>query len=451
MSADRPQIRIAWNGDAALAYQVIGAGPVDLLYRQGWISNVELNWDHPLMSGFLRGLSAGRRLIVTDPRGSGISERSSPSDVPPLELQVDDAIAVLDAAGSPRAVLMATNEQAFVACMFAATYPERTVALILYEASANFQWSEETPWEWNDERWDAQERELRTVDLNVVETFLNNPDGLGARDPSYREWWRRYNILSGGLGAAIAVSKLYRWTDLRPILPSIRVPVLVLDRPAHPEPSWHPAAEFIASRIPGARRVELPGTDDGLWIGPGPALAAIDAFLADVRREEAELDRALATVLFTDMVSSTEVAARVGDRAWGELVRGHHATVRGLLQRFRGVEVDTAGDGFFATFDGPGRAVRCAQAIVDAVAPLGVEVRAGIHAGEVELIDGKASGLAVNIGARIGSQAGPSEILVSSTVKDLCAGSDIAFVDAGEHELKGVPERWRLFRVGAPD
>jgi pimeloyl-ACP methyl ester carboxylesterase len=360
MKPDRTVTRIAWNGDAALAYQVVGDGPIDLLYRQGWMSNVELNWDHPVMSGFLRGLASGRRLIVTDARGYGISERSTPGDVPPLELQVDDTIAVLDAAGSERAVLLATNEQAFVTCMFAATYPERTVALILYEATANFRWSEETPWEWTDEEWLRQEAAYRAGEPNPVDAFTSDTAEYPsmAADPGYIEWWRRYNLLSGSVGAAITSARRYSWTDIRPILPSIHVPVLVLDRPGRYEESWHPAAVFLASRIAGAQRVEIPGADDPLWIGSGPALAAINSFLASVRREEAELERALATVLFTDIVDSTETAARLGDDAWADLVTAHHATIRALLERFRGSEVDTAGDGFFATFDGPGRAVR---------------------------------------------------------------------------------------------
>jgi class 3 adenylate cyclase len=323
---------------------------------------------------------------------------------------------------------------------------------VLYEASANFTWTEETPWEWTDDQCDAQEARFytwaaRTSEQAKSDVQVDFPSVAG--DDSYIEWWRRYGLLSAGVGAGLAQARLYRWTDIRDILPTIRVPALILAQPGHPESSWYPAAQFVARRIPGASLVDLPGRDAGLWMNAEPALRAIDAFLAEVRHEEAELDRVLATVLFTDIVDSTGHAARLGDQAWAGLVRSHHATVRSLLTRFRGTEVDTAGDGFFATFDGPGRAVRCAEAIVEAVKGLGIEVRAGIHTGEVEMLDGKTGGLAVSIGARVGSLASPSGILVTSTVKDLCAGSDLRFQDAGEQALKGVPERWHLYEVAS--
>jgi class 3 adenylate cyclase len=359
-------------------------------------------------------------------------------------------VAVLDAVGSERAVLIGTNDQAFVVCMVAAAHPERTAALVLYEASANFTWTEETPWEWTDDQWDAQDALYRTATARTRERALEevreNAPSLAA-DATYVEWWRRYGLLSGALGAGLAEARVHRWTDIRAILPTIRVPALVLAQPNHPERSWDLAARFLAGRLPGDRLVDLPGADAGLWINAGPAVRAIDAFLDEVQLEEAELERVLATVLFTDIVDSTGHAARLGDRAWADLIGSHHAIVRSLLARFRGTELDTAGDGFFATFEGPGRAVRCAEATTSAVKGLGIEVRAGIHTGEVETIDGKVGGLAVNIGARVGSLAPPSGILVTSTVKELCAGSDLRFQDAGEHELKGVPERWHLYEV----
>ena len=229
---------------------------------------------------------------------------------------------------------------------------------------------------------------------------------------------------------------------------SIHVPVLVLSRRDHHEPSWAPSARFLAERIAGARHVELEGGDLSLWVGDqASVLEAIDTFLADVGREEADLERVLATVLFTDIVGSTERLAGLGDAGWRDLVERHHAHVRALLGRFRGTEVDTAGDGFFASFDGPARAIRCAQAIVEQMKQLGIEVRAGLHTGECEVINGKVGGMAVNIGARVGAAAGPSEVLVSQTVKDLVAGSGLGFRDRGEHELKGVDGRWSLFRV----
>jgi class 3 adenylate cyclase len=240
----------------------------------------------------------------------------------------------------------------------------------------------------------------------------------------------------------------YTRTDIRGILASIHVPVLVLSRRDHHDRSWTPSARFLAERIPGARHVELDGSDLSLWVGDqASVLQTIDSFLAEVRREEAELERVLATVLFTDMVGSTESLATLGDAAWRDLVERHHAQVRALLARFRGREIDTAGDGFFASFDGPARAIRCAQAIVESVRSLGLEVRSGLHTGECEVIDGKVGGMAVNIGARVASAAQPSEVLVTQTVKDLVVGSGLEFEDRGEHELKGVAGHWHLHRA----
>jgi len=450
---DRPETRSAWSGESALAYQVLGEGSPDLLYLPGWISNVELNWDHPTMSRFLRGLARSRRLIVTDPRGVGCSERSSPHDVWPLEVIMEDVAIVLEAAGSKQAAILATNQMGFVACMFAATYPERTVAVILNDASANYLWSEETPWEYTEEQFEQQEEWMREPwkRPQAVEDVRDRDPSVAA-DRGYVEWWYRYNLLSEGRGYGVAGSRKYMYTDVRPILPSIHVPALVLVRPqAHGgDPTWVDPARYLAEHIPGARLEELPGGDSSLWVGDqAPGHRAIAAFLGEVRRERSELERVLATVLFTDIVGSTEKAVQLGDRAWRDLIERHHASARALLERYRGVEVDTAGDGFFATFDGPARAIRCARAIVDEVQPLGIEVRVGLHTGECEKIDGKVGGIAVNIGARVGAAAGPSEVLVSQTVKDLVAGSGLAFEDRGEHELKGIPDRWRLYRVAA--
>jgi class 3 adenylate cyclase len=257
-------------------------------------------------------------------------------------------------------------------------------------------------------------------------------------------------MLSEGMGAGIAMARKYMHTDIRPILGTIHVPVLVLARPGQSGPMLAPSARFLAERIPGARLHELPGRDTSLWLGDQASVfQAVDGFLQEVGREQSDLERVLATVLFTDIVESTERAASLGDRAWRDVLERHHERVRALLQRFRGIEVDTAGDGFFARFDGPARAVRCARAIVEEVQHLGIEVRAGLHTGEVETINGKVGGLAVHIGARVGALAGPSEVLVSQTVKDLVIGSGLAFEDTGERDLKGVPGAWRLYRVVA--
>ena len=446
--SDRPETRFAWNGENALAYQVLGEGDTDLLYLQGWISNVELNWDHPMMARFLRGLARSRRLIMTDPRGEGCSERCSPHDVWPLETIMEDVAVVLEAAGSERAAILASDQLGFVACMFAATYPERTAGVILYQAAANFSWSEETPWGWTDDEFEEMAEWAR----NNWATRAGAIDDVRERDPSmvddagYLEWWYRYCLLSEGVGEAVMANRKYNHADVRPILGSIHVPVLVLARQG--EERWVGFARFLTERIPGAQLDVIPGRDLSIWVGDHkPVHHAIDAFLGDIRKERSELESVLATVLFTDIVGSTEQAAELGDQAWRDLLERHHTSVRALLERYRGREVDTTGDGFFATFDGPARAIRCASAIVDEVRGLGIEVRAGVHTGECQTIDGEVGGIAVHIGARVGAMAGTSEVWVSSTVKDLVVGSGLTFEDAGEHELKGVPDRWQLYKV----
>ena len=310
--------------------------------------------------------------------------------------------------------------------------------------------SEETPWESTEDHFQRRAEQWTGWTRGDARKFVREISPSMADDREYVEWWYRYTVLSEGLGSARASVLKYMRTDVRPILPSIHVPALVLIR-SHArggDPAWVESARFLANRIPGARLEELPGIDSSLWIGDqAPVHRAIDSFLSEVRREQSELERVLATVLFTDVVGSTEKAAELGDRAWRELVERHHAAVRALLERYRGTEVDTAGDGFFATFDGPARAIRCAQAIVEEVRSLGIEVRAGLHTGECERIDGKVGGMAVTIGARVGAAAGPSEVLVSQTVKDLVVGSGLAFEDGGVHELKGLEDPWRLYRV----
>jgi class 3 adenylate cyclase len=446
---DVPETRYAWNGDVALAYQVLGEGSSDLVYLQGLASNVMLNWEHPSMARFLRALARERRLIVTDRRGTGCSERFTPSDVIPLEEMVDDLATVLDAVGSDRTTFFASHECTMPALLFAATFPERTAGLVLFEIDSVGPWSEETPWEWTPEQWEASLELWRDWGTRgCAERLLRQLMPSLADDPAEIDRWTRYMALSSAPGAG--VSEVRRWasTDVRHVLPSIQVPTMVLHRP---DASLEiDAARYAAQRIPGAILEELPGPDVVPWVGDqGAVLHAVDRFLGQVRQEQESFDRFLATVLFTDIVGSTEKLAELGDRAWRDLVERHHQSVRALLGRFRGVEMDTAGDGFFATFDGPARAVRCAQAIVGTVGRLGIEVRAGVHTGEVETIDGKAGGLAVVIGTRVGAAAKASEILATSTVKELVAGSGLVFEDAGEHELKGVPDRWRLYRVVA--
>jgi class 3 adenylate cyclase/pimeloyl-ACP methyl ester carboxylesterase len=441
---DRPETRFAWNGDVSLAYQVCGSGPTDLIYLQGYGSNVDVMWESPYLAGFLRGLAAHARLIVTDRRGWGCSERFTPGHVPDVDLLSDDTLAVMEAAASERASILATYESAIVASLFAATYPERTRSLILVDPMVTYLPTEETPWMPSLERWQEQ--------IQAVRDTWGTLDWWDAPEGPEREWFARYaraSVTPGGLAAELAS---YLHTDIRAVLPTIQVPTVVFvdtERSYEVPPE---AGRFVASRIPGARVVEHSsrgGPHFFHWYARGDAIVAeVGRFLAEIGEEEASFDRTLATVLFTDIVDSTTRAAALGDRRWREVVARHNATIRALLARYRGTEVDTAGDGFFASFDGPARAVRCAIAIAAAMQPLGIEVRAGVHTGEVETVGDKIGGLAVNIGARVAALAGPSEVLVSQTVRDLMVGSDLSFDDRGSRELKGIPGEWRVYSAG---
>ena len=442
-----PRTRYAWNGDIALAYQVLGEGPIDLVYLQGYVSNVDLNWEHPALSRFLRELARVGRLIVTDRRGLGCSERFTPADTPPIEALMGDLEAVLDAVGSTRAVIFATGDCGFIASLFAATYPGRTAALVLFGSASTWLRNDELPWGWTEQRLQEETVWLRAHlgdgewMRQAAPTLFSNTRELA--------WAGRYQRLSVAPGAVVAEALRFARTDIRGILPTVQTPTLVLHRVGDPYEDIRSGRD-LAARIHGAKLLELEGSDHLAWAGDQQAvIQAITEFLAGVHREAADLERVLATVLFTDIVGSTEKAAFLGDRNWAELLQRHHQIVRGLLARYKGNEISTAGDGFFATFDGPARAVRCALATLDAVASLGIEVRAGVHTGEVETINGQPGGLAVNIGARIGALAEPSTLLASSTVKDLTAGSGLQFEDRGERQLKGVPGSWHIYAVRA--
>jgi class 3 adenylate cyclase/pimeloyl-ACP methyl ester carboxylesterase len=437
-----PETRYAWNGDVSLAYQVVGSGQTDLLYLQGYCSQVDLNWESPHLAHFLRGLAGHARLIVTDRRGWGCSERFSPGYVPDVDTLTDDILAVMGAVASERTSILATYESTIVAALFSAVYPERTMSLILVDPFVTYLPTDETPWMPSLARWQEQ--------INLFRTTWGTPEWWDSPDGPDREWFSRYaraSVTPGSLAAEVAS---YLGTDVRAILPSIQVPTLVLVDTDSFYEAPPETGRFAASRIPGGRLVEHSsrgGPHFHWYARADPIIQEVGRFLAQIRAEEAAFDRVLATVLFTDIVSSTELAAELGDRQWRELVQRHHATVRTLLARYRGTEMDTAGDGFFASFDGPARAVRCAMAITDAVRPLGIEVRAGLHTGEVERLESKVGGLAVNIGARVAALAAPSEVLVSQTVKDLMVGSDLTFEDRGLQRLKGIPEEWRVHAV----
>ena len=446
-----PETRFAWNGDVSLAFQVLGSGPVDLLYFQGYVSQVDLQWESPHLARFLHGLARQARLIVTDRRGWGASDRFSPHDIPDVDELTDDLLAVLDAASSSRAVVMASFECTLLAMLFAASYPERVVALVLVDPFITYAATDETPWMPTIAEWEAEVRFLRE--------HGGLPESIGRiPERTEREWFTRMSHASIAPGGFIAEIRRYLASDSRMVLPAIQVPTLICTDMGATSGSGdlvfdalHAGAKFASERIPGARLVEhdsAGGLHRAHWYARGDAIVRdVGRFVARVREEEASFDRILATVLFTDIVGSTTVSTRLGDSAWHKVRAHHDAAIRSLLARYRGREIDTAGDGFFASFDGPARAVRCALAIVDAVQPFGIEVRVGLHTGEVETTGDKIGGLTVNIGARIAALAGPSEVLVSRTVRDLVTGSGLRFDDRGAHDLKGVTEPWQLYRV----
>ena len=442
-----PETRYAKTADGVhIAYQVVGNGPVDMVFVMGWVTNIEVMWDDPGFARLLDRLATFSRLILFDKRGVGLSDRVPEERLPDLETRMDDVRAVMDAVGAERAVVFGVSEGGPMSMLFAATYPERTIALALYGTAADFTVRDPDYKEDPDVYLARMEETWGSVEFARGEIADWGAPGNESNERLVA-WLASYMRKSASPGAAIALERMNREINATHALPSIHVPTLVIAKEGDVDFSIDEVRD-MASHIAGARLVELPGSEHFPWVGdPDAIVDAVERFVVALGEMEAELDRALATVLFTDVVGSTEKASELGDRRWKTMVEEHHRRVRGQLARYRGVEVDTAGDGFFATFDGPARAVRCARSIVDAVAPLGIEVRAGVHTGEVETIDGKVGGMAVVIGARVGSSAGPSEVVVSQTVKDLVAGSGLTFEDAGERELKGVPDRWRLYRV----
>jgi len=445
----RRDVRFAWSDDVAIAYQVVGDGPIDLLYLPPWFSNLDWQWEHPLHASFLERLASFSRLIMVDRRGWGCSDRVTPGSFPPLEVAADDLIAVLDAVGSSRAALFAGAEAGWVASIAAATHPARFSAMILYQSAATWVRTDETPWNPSPEEWQEQEAYwLGANTVSFIEGYVRRYEPSLVGDRVAIEYLAKLGRGTIAPGGGLAEFRRYYTTDIRAILPAIQVPTLVLNRPAASGGEIGPEdGPYLASKIPGSRFVALPGADNTPWVSESEALLVeVEEFLTGVRPVP-ESDRVLATVLFTDIVGSTEKVTELGDAAWKVLLASHDERARQAIQRHRGRYVDSTGDGLLATFDGPARAVRCAEAIGDAVRDLGLEIRSGCHTGEIELAGDAVSGIAVHIGARVATLAGPSEVLVSSTVKDLTAGSGLTFEDAGEHELKGVPDRWHLYRV----
>jgi class 3 adenylate cyclase len=440
-----PETRYAKTVDGVhIAYQIRGDGPIDLVYILGFASCFEIELEERRTRAFFDRLSSFTRLILFDKRGTGLSDRHQ---TPDLDMRADDLRAVLDAVGSDQAVLFGHSEGGALAAFFASTHPERVSALVLYGSAARYAWAPDYPIGMRQDEFDRSHDEIARSwgTIEHARAWVEDESPSVAGDAELIRMWARTERFGASPAAALAFDDVWYATDVRGILGSVQAPTLVLCRPAA---HWDEHSRFLGGHIPGAQLVELPGSDYTLVLGDIDApLATIEAFLGSISAEQAEIDRALATVLFTDIVGSTERSSSMRAEEWRKLLERHHEVVRAMLGRYRGAEIDTAGDGFFATFDGPARAVRCAQAIVDAVRPLGIEIRAGVHTGEVDTIDGKVGGLAVSIGARVGAAAEASEVLVSSTVKDLVAGSGLAFEDRGEYELKGVPDRWRLYRA----
>ena len=450
---ERPETRYAKSGDYHIAYQVVGDGPVDLVYVPGWLSHLDLYWEEPSVAHFLRRLASFSRLIVFDKRGIGLSDPVPVSAMPTLEERMDDVRAVLDAAGSERAAVLAQGYGGPIAMLFAATHPERVAALVLYAPTVKAGVrTEDFPWGPTEEEhaaWQETVTSWGTDEFAAAWVARLAPSAAG--DARFIEWAARMMRAAGSPATTAAFNRMNSLMDAREVLPLIRVPTLVLDRaearlpkgPADMPPLEE--AQYVADRIPGATLRVLPGRDYLPWIGDEESVVKEVAAFVTGAPPVQEWERVLLTVLFTDIVDSTRRAAELGDRSWRELLERHNALVRSHLQEYRGREVDRAGDGFLATFDGPARAIRCAQAIAASASREGLEIRAGVHSGEVELVEQGIAGIAVHIGSRVASKAAPGEVLVTSMVKDLVAGSGIDFEERGEHALKGVPSNWRLF------
>lgn len=427
--------RYTRNGDIHLAYQVIGDGPIDLVMVPGFISHIECYWEEPSFARALMRFAGFSRLIVFDKRGTGLSDRVS--HMPTIEQRMDDVRAVMDAAGSQRAAILGISEGGAMSTVFAATYPERTSLLILYGAFAQFS------------SWYPVQKRLNAF-YNYCETRWGTGDSVRryaptlAEDSRFRKWWARYERQGASPGAAIALMQMNAEIDVKHVLPAIQVPTLVIHRKDDAIINVE-AGRYLAKKIPEAKYVELPGEDHLFWAGDTErVIEPIETFVTGTQGKTGT-DRVLATVLFTDIVGSTELAANHGDRRWRDLLAAYYETIRSELKRFGGKEIDTIGDGVLATFDGPARAIQCGLASHESARELGLKIRAGLHTGECERIGDKVSGIAVHIGARVVKEARPGEVLVSSTVKDLVAGSKIDFSERETVKLKGVPGEWKLY------
>lgn len=439
-----PETKYAKSNGLNIAYQVIGDGPLDLVFVMGWVSHLDYFWEEPSFARFLRRLASFSRLIAFDKRGTGLSDRVSIKELPTLEERMDDVRAVMDAAGSQRAALMGISEGAPLCALFAASYPERTSALVIIGGYARRIWDNDYPW--------GIKPEQRRAFLDEIKKDWGGPVGLAERAPSmahderFRRWWATYLRMGASPGAVLALTEMNSQIDVRQVLPAIRVPTLILHRTGDLTLGVE-QGRYMAEKVPGAKFVELPGDDHLPFVGDQDALIdEVEEFLTGVRPAH-EPDRVLATVMFTDIVGSTERVRILGDRAWRDLLESHDAIVRKHLERYRGREVTTTGDGFLATFDGPARAIRCVCGIAGDLRAIGIEIRAGVHTGECEVRGEDIRGIAIHIAARVAELANPGEVLASGTVRDLVAGSGIEFQDRGAHTLKGISDEWRLFAI----
>ena len=442
-----PETRYTKNGDVNIAYQVIGEGPLDLVLVHGWVQSFDGASEIGPIQHFYRRLASFSRLILFDKRGTGLSDRVPPDDLPALETRMDDMRAVLDEVGVEKAAVLGHSEGGAMCALFAATYPERTQALVMVGSAARTRWAPDYPIGATDEEIDELVTSiLDGWGIDVTRSLLQQLAPSIADDEELVQAHTRAALRAASPAAAAALTRMSAMIDIRNVLPAIRVPTLVLHRT---DEVLAEASRYVGERIRGAKVVELQGADHMPWLGDqDAALDEIEEFLTGVRPHPA-LDRVLATVLFTDIVGSTELAADLGDRRWRDLLEQHNTVVRRELGRFRGRELNTAGDGFLATFDGPARAVACAVSIRDAARTLGLQIRFGLHTGELELAGTEIRGIAVHTGARVAALAGAGEVLASSTVRDLVAGSGLEFEDRGSHELKGVPGEWHLYAVAS--
>lgn len=440
--SDSPPTQYARSGEVSIAYQVLGDGPFDLVFVPGWISHLEHSWEEPALARFLRRLASFSRLILFDKRGTGLSDRVT--GLATLEQRTDDVRAVMDAAGSREAVLFGVSEGGPLSALFAANHPERTKSLILYGTFARTLWAPDYPWGVDEEA--AEQGDELWINEWGSATLLEAFAPSAAQNERFKDWWSKLLRMGASPGSALALRRMNRQIDIRDALPKIQVPALVLHRrgdlSVYPEET-----RYVARHIPGAKYVELPGSDHLWWVGDADALIdEVEEFLTG-KRPAAEPERVLATMLITDIVSSTKTAAELGNTAWHDVMDSHNATMFRLIDQHRGRFIHHTGDGILAIFDSPERAIKCAIAMRNAVTRLGLSLRSGLHTGTIELIHDLVGGIAVHLAARVMSEAGDDEIWVSRTVKDIFIGTDYHFSKQGMYQLKGIPEEWALYRL----